>query len=107
VDQTDRASLKALFSQFSSPFQLIIDDGYHHPVTGFPTVLEALRHLAVPGFIVVEDIEQEDVCLWQIFRWMFREHFRSRMVRMRHQHVCVLCRTDTICTAGWFEWLFN
>ncbi len=47
VDQRDSESLRVLFKQFVGPFYLIIDDGYHHPVAGFPTrparTLGALR----------------------------------------------------------------
>jgi len=54
VDQLDIDSLKSLFGD--KMFDIIVDDGLHHISSNMNTLLEALSHINVDGYIVIEDI---------------------------------------------------
>ena len=54
VDQLDTDSLKSLFE--GRMFDVIIDDGLHHISSNMNTLLEALDHVNVGGYIIIEDV---------------------------------------------------
>ena len=54
VDQLDTESLKSLFGD--RMFDLIVDDGLHHVSSNMNTLLEAISHINIDGYIVIEDI---------------------------------------------------
>lgn len=54
VDQLDNDSLKTLFE--GRMFDIIIDDGLHHISSNMNTLLVALDHVHVGGYIIIEDI---------------------------------------------------
>jgi len=54
VDQLDEKSLKDLFE--GRMFDVIIDDGLHHIGSNMNTLLEALDHVNIGGYIIIEDI---------------------------------------------------
>ena len=58
VDQLDIESLKTLFK--NRMFDIIIDDGLHHISSNMNTLLEALDHVKIGGYIVIEDIINTD-----------------------------------------------
>jgi len=90
VDQTAPDTLRQLKTDFGTNFDLIIDDGYHRPVAGFPTVLECTDMLAQVGTIIVEDIDESDIPLWQLFAVALRGELKARLWKMRTQHACVI-----------------
>lgn len=54
VDQLDTMSLNSLFE--NRMFDIIIDDGLHHISSNMNTLLVALDHINLDGYIVIEDI---------------------------------------------------
>jgi len=66
VDQTDPASFAALSDLTGGDVDLIIDDGLHAPNANLAVLVYALDHLAVGGWVVIEDIAAEAVPLWQV-----------------------------------------
>jgi hypothetical protein len=58
VDQLDCSSLRELFK--NRMFDIIIDDGLHHLSSNLNTLIEALDHVNVGGYIVIEDISIPD-----------------------------------------------
>ena len=66
VDQTDQASFAALSDLTGGDLDLIIDDGLHAPNANLAVLVYALDHLAVGGWVVIEDIAAEAVPLWQV-----------------------------------------
>jgi hypothetical protein len=54
VDQLDSDSLHTLFGD--RMFDIIIDDGLHHISSNMNTLLEAIDHINVNGYIFIEDI---------------------------------------------------
>ena len=54
VDQLDEQSIKKLFED--RMFDIIIDDGLHHIGSNMNTLLVALDHVNIGGYIVIEDI---------------------------------------------------
>ena len=64
VDQRDAGTFSDL--PFEPGFDIIIDDGLHSPEANLETLLFALRALAPGGSLVIEDIREEAVSIWQI-----------------------------------------
>jgi len=54
VDQLDITSLNSLFE--NRMFDIIIDDGFHHISSNMNTLLIALDHINLDGYIIIEDI---------------------------------------------------
>ena len=66
VDQTDQASFASLSRLTRDDVDLIIDDGLHAPNANLAVLLYALDHLAVGGWVAIEDVVAEAVPLWQV-----------------------------------------
>jgi hypothetical protein len=66
VDQTDQASFAALSDLTGGDLDLIIDDGLHAPNANLAVLVYSLDHLAVGGWVVIEDIAADAVPLWQV-----------------------------------------
>lgn len=66
VDQTDQASFAALSELTGGDLDLVIDDGLHAPNANLAVLVYALDHLAVGGWVVIEDIAADAVPLWQV-----------------------------------------
>jgi hypothetical protein len=92
VDQLRSETLRDLGSVFGRDFDVIIDDGYHRPSAGFRTILTCSEFLAPGGTLVVEDIEDSDLDLWQIFAWLFRDQLKVKLWRMRSLCVGIVNR---------------
>jgi hypothetical protein len=66
VDQTDEASLKEFFGALPDNLDLIIDDGLHSPFANLLTFRMALNKVRKGGWVVVEDVQNNSVPVWQI-----------------------------------------
>lgn len=95
VDQTDPETLHALKTAFGCNFDLIIDDGYHRPVAGFPTVLTCKDMLSNSGTIIVEDIDDSDIPLWQLFAIAMKDELNTQLWKMKTQNACVIRKANS------------
>lgn len=66
IDQTDPATFAALLPKLSSSFDLVIDDGLHSPNANIESLRFGLQIVRQGGWVVVEDIVEEAICLWQV-----------------------------------------
>jgi SAM-dependent methyltransferase len=65
VDQTRPETLEALFHQFGAPpFDLVVDDGLHTFEANVNVYRAAHRRVGPGGFLVIEDVRNEDVPRW-------------------------------------------
>jgi len=55
-DQFDLGSSEKLMSRLNLCFNIIIDDGWHHPETQIKTLLACLKYLNHNGVYIIEDI---------------------------------------------------
>lgn len=66
VDQTKTETLDELGAALSHrKFDLIIDDGLHCPSANIATLSFALKNLKTGGWVVIEDIHEPSLPIWQ------------------------------------------
>ena len=56
ADQLDRKNLKNVANKINKFYDLIIDDGWHHPEAQINSIIEFLPYLKIGGIMIVEDI---------------------------------------------------
>jgi hypothetical protein len=83
VDQTDQTSFAALSDLTGRDLDFIIDDGLHAPNANLAVLLFALDHLAVGGWVAVEDIASEAVPLWQVVAALLPSVYRGVLLQAR------------------------
>jgi hypothetical protein len=83
VDQTDQASFAALSDLTGGDLDLIIDDGLHAPNANLAVLVYALDHLAVGGWVVIEDIAAEAVPLWQVVGALMPSAYACELLQAR------------------------
>jgi hypothetical protein len=66
VDQTDLSSFDALGKAVGEGLDLIIDDGLHCPNANLAVLLFSLKQLKRGGWLVVEDIPDHALPVWQV-----------------------------------------
>ena len=66
VDQTKPETFKSIINGGEHYYDLIIDDGMHSTDSNLFTLDYALRHISANGFIVIEDILERHLLIWQI-----------------------------------------
>jgi len=81
VDQLNPETLQKLPQKFGvEGFDLIIDDGLHNSEANLNTLLFAMNAVKVGGFIVIEDILEKTLPLWQLVDNVIdKSHFDSTM----------------------------
>jgi hypothetical protein len=73
VDQYDLRTFDAMYAAFGSePFDLIIDDGLHSIGSNLNTLLWALAHVRVGGYVVIEDIGPGKLPHWRLVDMILR-----------------------------------
>lgn len=87
VDQTDPDSLARLFQKFNCGFDLIIDDGLHAPHANISTLTFALQNLKAGGWVVVEDIAEAAIPVWQVI---------SRLLPAGHQAKLIMAKAGVL-----------
>ncbi len=83
VDQTDLASLDALAAHLPDAVDLIIDDGLHAPNANVAVLAFGLNRLKDGGWLVVEDIPERAIPLWEVVAALLPDRFESRLLRAR------------------------
>ena len=82
VDQLSSQSLENLRSQLPSEFDLVIDDGLHSPDANINSLAMATGIVRKGGWIVVEDIAEEAIPIWQCIASLLEEKgFRPMLFR--------------------------
>jgi hypothetical protein len=94
VDQTDPESLAALASQIGSGFDLVIDDGLHSPHANLAVATFALPLLRPGGWLVIEDIHDEALPIWQIASRLVADHHSPHLVRTKDSLVFLLQKQE-------------
>lgn len=84
LDQTDHASWHNFKKNFKGiQFDLIIDDGLHSPYANLVTISESIELLSMGGHLVVEDIPERSLPVWQIFLANKPDNVEASILRFR------------------------
>ena len=81
VDQTDLTSLEALGKNIPDSIDLIIDDGLHSPNANLAVLTFGLKKLKNHGWLVIEDIPERAVPLWEVVAALLPDTFASKLLR--------------------------
>jgi hypothetical protein len=87
VDQTDLETFKTLGKNIGNEFDLIIDDGLHSPNANLAVLLFAMEKLKKDGWIVIEDVRQETLPIWQIVAEFLSKTYQSHFINARGAYV--------------------
>lgn len=80
VDQTDPQSFLLLSDAIGHDLDLIIDDGLHSPNANIATLFFGLQRLKVGGWLIIEDIPNHVLPVWQVVAALLPEQFESHVV---------------------------
>lgn len=80
VDQLDSKTLKELHQKLPSNLDLIIDDGLHSIDANLRVMTFALPLLKVGGWLVIEDVSENSLELWQLVSMLIPSDFRSSLI---------------------------
>ena len=88
IDQTDLTSFAE--AEAIGPLDLLIDDGLHAPDANLAVLAFGLRQVRAGGWIVIEDIPERALPVWQVVAAMLPSAFGSSLVRTRTTYVFVV-----------------
>jgi len=95
VDQTDLTSLASLAKDIPNGIDLIIDDGLHSPNANLAVLAFGLEKLKNRGWLVIEDIPQRAVPLWEVVAALLPDTFTSTLIRAEGALVFAVQRQKT------------
>jgi hypothetical protein len=96
VDQLDRGSLVKLGHKLNPiKFDLIIDDGLHLPNANLNTLIFGLELLKSDGILVIEDISDASLIIWQIASAILSDKYRTYLIKARGGNLFVVCGPDS------------
>jgi hypothetical protein len=74
VDQLDMRTFDTMQTAFNTSYDLIIDDGLHSIGANLNTLIFALEHLNVGGWIVIEDIGPIQISNWHVVDYLLKQN---------------------------------
>jgi hypothetical protein len=97
LDQTNATSWRKFLAQIPiKEFDLVIDDGLHAPFPNLATVKYALPLLANDGILVIEDITEAAIPVWQLLRVVFKTKWELEIIETRDSYVVVISKSRRI-----------
>lgn len=91
LDQLSEPSWVAFKTQISGfKFDLIIDDGLHSPIANLGTIRNMLNLLKPGGVMVIEDIHQRSLPVWEVFELLTRNWLSVTLVKTKAAYVLVI-----------------
>ena len=84
VDQNDMLSFNALSDSLENiKFDLIIDDGLHSPSANISTLLFALNRLKLKGWVVIEDISEASLPIWEVVARILSNSYSPKLIKAK------------------------
>ena len=80
VDQTNLSTFEELGKNVGTGFDLIIDDALHAPNANLAVLLFAMDRLKPNGWLIIEDIREEAIPLWQVVAQLLPLQWKSHVV---------------------------
>jgi hypothetical protein len=88
LDQLSDASWeKFVHALKQNRFDLIIDDGLHSPMANLKSIKYLLPLLSTGGVLIIEDIAERSLPIWDSFVDMAPEHWQIEILKMRKAFV--------------------
>src|SRR5262245_29614729 len=81
VDQTDLTTLSRLAEDTPNDLDLIIDDGLHSPAANIAVLSFAIRKVRVGGWIVIEDIGNAALPVWDVVAELLPTSYKRVMFK--------------------------
>ena len=94
VDQTDLTSLESLGKNIPDGMDLIIDDGLHAPNANLAVLAFGLERLKNHGWLVIEDIPERAIPLWEVVAALLPDTFASKLLRAERDLVFAVQRQE-------------
>ena len=91
LDQLSDTSWSEFKTKISGyKFDLIIDDGLHSPIANLGTIRNMLNRLKPGGVMVIEDIHQRSLPVWEVFELLTRNHLSVALVKTKAAYAVVI-----------------
>ena len=88
IDQTKSESFSVIKSGGEVNYDLIIDDGLHSPDANLNTLNFALSSIGNDGVIIIEDIPERSLAIWEIVQILFQNsNYRTLLVKDRESYL--------------------
>lgn len=94
IDQRRQETFDLLDSVIGRNFDLMIDDGLHAVNTNLRSLHFFLPHLAIGGYAVIEDINENSIDVWHVAGKMIGKRFKSNLVRSKNSYLFVVQRLN-------------
>jgi len=91
LDQTEESSWKHFLSVIKNKkFDLIIDDGLHAPLSNLLTVKYLTSFLKPNGVLIIEDISQRSLPIWQLLIAISRNSLNFKLMKTKAAYVLII-----------------
>ncbi|MFM8892499.1 MAG: hypothetical protein ACKOTB_12915 [Planctomycetia bacterium] len=80
VDQTDPSTFDLLQEVIPNGLDLVIDDGLHSPNANLTSLRFGLSKIKTGGWVVIEDIHQAAVPVWEVVAALLPSEFRCHLL---------------------------
>ena len=91
LDQTEEKSWKQFLSNIADKkFDLIIDDGLHSPLSNLLTVKYLTSFLKPNGVLIIEDIHQRSLPVWQLLIALSKTKLNFELVKTKSAYVLII-----------------
>jgi len=87
-------SLESLGRNIPDGIDLIIDDGLHSPNANLAVLAFGLKKLKNHGWLVIEDIPERAVPLWEVVAALLPDTFASKLLRAEGDLVFAVQRQE-------------
>lgn len=92
IDQTDLNQLEMIDNLVGADFDLMIDDGLHSLKSSLNSLKVFLRLVRIGGFVVIEDIPDYSVHVYNLVAKLIYPHYQSSLVPCRGGNLLVVRR---------------
>jgi hypothetical protein len=97
LDQTSTASWRKFLGQAPiNEFDLVIDDGLHAPFPNLATVRHTLPLLTKDGILVIEDVTEAAIPVWELLRIVFKNKWELEIIQTNVSYVVVISKSKRI-----------
>jgi SAM-dependent methyltransferase len=91
LDQLSDTSWTQFKTQISGrKFDLIIDDGLHSPIANLATIKNMINFLKPGGLMVIEDIHERSLPVWETFELLTRDRLGVVLVKTKAAYVALI-----------------
>lgn len=90
IDQLDTSSFEDIKSKLKHKVDIFIDDGLHAPDANLNSLMLGMDLVRSGGWIVIEDIPERSVVIWQLVRKMIGDRAQCWICKARNSYMFVV-----------------